>query len=235
MNKYQIRRFIRRFPLLHLPFLRRKWKKWQEERDGCKPPSVVVSNETKVVIDGFPRSGNSFFVALMAVTQPPELSMSHHLHSAAHIKEGVNRGLPVIVIVRKPNQATLAYCAYDRNVPLKESLLDWISFYEQVLALPKKSYALAHFDKFIENGNDVINEINQTFDALLKNFNHTNSEISAKKYLEETSLAAFGRQHQSQPSQKRTLYKESIKNELESDSLRPLLEKAERVYRKLRR
>ena len=232
-SKYRLRRFIRRFPALHLPFLRRKWEKWESEREGGKPPSVVVSGETRVVVDGFPRSGNSFFVALLAVTQPPELKMSHHLPSAAHIKEGVKRKLPVIVILREPREAVLAYCAYDRNIPLSESLLDWISFYGQVSTLPTRSYALARFEKFIEDGDEVVQDVNGVFEGMLSAFDHALGEVDAKKYLERTSIAAFGISHRSQPTKERTDYKESIRAELEGEAIKPLLEKAEVIYRKL--
>lgn len=77
-----------------------------------------------MVVDGFPSSGNSFLVALLSVTQSSKLKMSHHLHPAAHIKAGVKRNLPVIMMVREPREAILADRAYDRNVSLEDGLLD---------------------------------------------------------------------------------------------------------------
>ncbi|MDA7917080.1 hypothetical protein N9B13_00990 [Akkermansiaceae bacterium] len=172
-------------------------------------------------------------MALLGVTQSSDLQMPHHLHSAAHIKEGVKRKLPVIVIVRNPKDAVLAYGAYDKNVPLKEGLLDWISFYEQVLALPRNLYGLARFEKFIRDGNEVVNDVNQIFEGLLKSFDHSVMQNNAKIRLEEISQQAFGRVHQSQPSEERNRYKEEIREQLESDALRPLLTHAQSIYEEL--
>jgi len=208
-------------------------KKSTVRDDGRHPPAIVVSEDTKLVVDGFPRSGNSFFVDLLEVTQSPDLQMSHHLHSAAHIKEGVRRKIPAIVVVRNPRETVLAYGAYDKNVPLEDGLLDWISFYEQVLELPRNSYALARFEKFIRDGNEVVAEVNERFEGLLSSFEHLPMQEKAKIRLEEISQQAFGKVHQSQPSEERNRYKKEISERLKSEALGPLLARAEKIYQNL--
>lgn len=231
--KYKLRRLIRRFELIHIPFIRRKWENWKVENNNPFPPSVVISSETTAVVDGFPRSGNSFFVALLSVSQPSSLVMSHHLHSAAHIKAGVRKGVPVVVIVREPRDAVLAYQAYDKLVPLSECLRDWISFYRQILSLPQKSFALARFERFIKDGNHVVDDVNAVFPDFLRKFDHETQQVRAKEYLENVSQKAFGKPHQSQPSGERNAYKKKIESQLEHPKLKRLLRQAQEIYERL--
>ena len=228
--KYSLRRIIRSYPFFHLPMARRKWERWKKSKQLDESPSEVINQETSVVVDGFPRSGNSFLVALLKVSQASSLKFSHHLHSAAHIKEGVRRNLPTIVILRDPREAVLAYVAYDQNVPLKESLRDWISFYRQVLKLDSRRYIIANFKDFVEDGNKVIVNAEDRFPGVFSRIDHGVDEVQAKEYLKQHSEKLFSGISYSLPSAKRSAVKDRVRPQLDADPCRALLAEALEIY-----
>ena len=62
-----------------------------------------VDDGTDVVIEGFPRSGNTAVFAAFSVAQPSEIRIAHHTHTPANAIAGVRRGLPVLVLIRAPD------------------------------------------------------------------------------------------------------------------------------------
>lgn len=209
---------------------RKKWERWKLANGKSQAPSIVITPETQIVLDGFPRSGNSYLFALMAVTQSSELKMAHHLHSVAHIKESVRRRLPTVVIARDPREAVLSYLAFDSKVPLEDSLLDWISFYSQVLKLNTSAYVVAEFGEFIKDANPLIHKINQVFGLSLSGIKQEIHGKAAKVYLEQHSQKLYSMSHQSQPSRERNEFKETIRGELEKEPHKSLLVEAIQIF-----
>lgn len=70
-------------------------------------PSVadkLVKTNTDICIEGFPRSGNSFFFKLFKKANP-EATIAHHIHSPIQLIRAVNLGIPAVALVRKPKDA----------------------------------------------------------------------------------------------------------------------------------
>lgn len=66
-----------------------------------------VDDDTDLVIEGFPRSANTYAVAAFRCANGSDPVVADHLHSSASVREGVRRGLPVLVLIRDP----VAACA----------------------------------------------------------------------------------------------------------------------------
>jgi hypothetical protein len=68
------------------------------------PRHSLVKARTDLVVEGFPRCGNTLLVEWIKQANP-HLSIASHLHSFAHVKVALRRHVPVIVVIRTPEDA----------------------------------------------------------------------------------------------------------------------------------
>ena len=73
--------------------------------------SRVLGPDTDIVIEGFPRSANTFAVTAFELAQERPVTVAHHLHAAAHVVRAAQAGVPVIVLVRAPEDAIASVVA----------------------------------------------------------------------------------------------------------------------------
>ena len=90
-----IRTYIRRsktmYPLLRLLY-RRGW-------------GVVTQPNSQIVIEGFPRCGNSFAEAAFRTVNGDKSKIAHHCHAAAQVLLALDWNIPSIVLFRNPVDA----------------------------------------------------------------------------------------------------------------------------------
>jgi hypothetical protein len=67
-----------------------------------------VTRETDLVIEGFPRSANTYAAAAFRRANGDSHVIAGHLHAISSIQAGAERGLPVIVVVRDPVDAAVS-------------------------------------------------------------------------------------------------------------------------------
>lgn len=71
------------------------------------PSLLVVRGVTRIVIEAFPRSANSFSVRLFRCANPdidPD-RISHHSHIISNVKHAVKWQIPAVVVIRHPVDA----------------------------------------------------------------------------------------------------------------------------------
>ena len=72
--------------------------------------SRLVSAQTDLVIDGFPRSANSYTEAAFEVSQQNlGLNIVSHSHAAAQILESTRREIPTVLLIRNPDDAVASF------------------------------------------------------------------------------------------------------------------------------
>ena len=95
-----IKTYLQRSSVIYQAVMR--WK-------ARKVPSLLVRRErTRIVIEAFPRSSNSFAVRLFRQANPGYAidEISHHAHIVSNVKQAARWGIPALVIVRGPGAAT---------------------------------------------------------------------------------------------------------------------------------
>jgi hypothetical protein len=85
------------------------------------------------VIDGFPRSGNSYARSAFLYANGAEIPISTHRHSPHSIESGIRRGIPVIVILRPPRAAIASFLQYAPRVRVERAITIYQTFYAAVL------------------------------------------------------------------------------------------------------
>jgi hypothetical protein len=173
----RLRRFVADHPLLYLPIRRRR------------APGTVLSPNTDLVIEGFPRSANTWTEALVRVAGP-SLHLAHHSHAAAHVKAAVQAKVPVLVLYRDPDEAVRSLLAMlGKRTSAVDAYADYASFYKSVLTLPRTSLFLVPFKQATGTPSVVIERLVQRFGLPLDASNVTREAVLAALEAKEAPLA----------------------------------------------
>jgi hypothetical protein len=135
-----------------------------------------MSPEKELVMEGFPRSANTFAVVAFRQAQERDVPMAHHLHIEAQILEGVRLGKPVIVLIRKPADAVKSLIIRHPSTDVESAFKRYISFYKNVEKVIDK-VVLADFDVVTSDLGAAILELNQKYKTNFKVFESTPENI----------------------------------------------------------
>jgi hypothetical protein len=127
--------------------------------------SQLARGGEDLVMDGFPRSANSWAEAAFLVAQAGRgpLRIAHHCHAAAQLLAGARLGLPTLVLVRAPADAVLSYREMlDVPVPFAQLFADYVALYQPLLARQDR-LCFAGFDDIVNDFGSVIRRLNRTF------------------------------------------------------------------------
>lgn len=93
----------------------------------------LVAHGTDIVIEGYPRCGNSFAEAALTLCKPG-LKLGHHRHASAQLLAGVQWHLPSVMLVRDPLDAVSSVLLRrPGSTTPREALRDYTSFYATLL------------------------------------------------------------------------------------------------------
>lgn len=88
---------------------------------------------TELVIEGFPRSGNTFAGAAFTVVQGRPVTLGRHMHRPAQVIAAARRGLPTLVFIRRPSDAVLSLVIRHPHISIAKALNDYIRFYTAIM------------------------------------------------------------------------------------------------------
>jgi hypothetical protein len=219
------RTVIERYPRLYLPIARRRG--WGE----------VPTAETEFVIEGYPRSGNTFATAAFGMAKTgPYPRVARHTHAPATVIAAAKRGIPALVLIRRPEDAVLSVVIRQLDLSMRAALRAYIAFYAPLLRY-RDGFVVATFDELIQDFGTVTKRVNQRFGTTFGVFEHTKGNAEkALAMIEEEERRRYGEGRAlhlkaAYPSQERTRLKEVFRGEYQSERLRTLRERAGRLYR----
>jgi hypothetical protein len=193
----------------------------------------VVEPGTELVIEGYPRSANTFCVWAFRQVQPQDVRLAHHLHHPAQVIRAASWKIPTLVLVREPRDAVVSWVMRDPQ-PVGLALKHYITFYETV-ARYRDAYVLGTFEEVTSDYGAVIDRINGRFGTRFSLFQHTEENVRRvfsrieerhkarnKGILLETRIA--------RPSTAKAETRQEIEPELEAPKQRKLLAEATTIY-----
>jgi hypothetical protein len=197
---------------------------------------LVITDGTELVIEGYPRSGNTFAVAALQFAQPRPLQIARHTHLPAQVMEGVRRGLPTLVIVRNPRDAAISLVIREPEVTIARALERYRRYHDRIHAC-RSGFMVATFDEVTTGFGAVVERFNQTFGLSLTPFEHTaaNCETVFKivEDMERKDSAGVLREHRvARPSEWRRLQKMHLAEALADARHGSLLRDCDRLYEK---
>jgi hypothetical protein len=163
--------------LLFQPYI---W--WAKSKSLAKGQAFegLVQSDTKLVIDGFQGSANSFTTEVFKRSQTESVKLAHHLHSPAQIIRAIRMNIPVLLNIREPEGAVISLTSRWPRVSVKQALLSYISFYTKLLPY-SSDYLILTFDQATQQPELVVKRINSKFNTSFQN--------SMPKVIEEETKA----------------------------------------------
>lgn len=147
---------------------------------------VCRKGSTKICIEGYPRSANTFAVRMFSSAN--EGHVAHHTHSERNIELALAYGIPVVVLLRDPLDAIASAWIYrKRGIDFETG--SWLSFHQYV-APRREAVVIARFEVVTELFNRVIRSVNRRFDT---DFDQIEDIAVAEKRVIEDILAATAR------------------------------------------
>jgi hypothetical protein len=199
----------------------------------------AVTPDKQVVIEGFPRSGNSFARRAFIMAQDETFDVTriaHHLHVPAQIVRAAQWRIPTLVLIRRPRDAVLSLVIRD-PISVDQALKYYISFYETSEKY-RDAFVLGRFEEVTEDFGQVMKRLNDKFGTTFSVFRHDEENVSklfsgmeahARKKYGET---LWERKVQ-RPAAVRERIKDEIQFDLESPKRKRLIARADAVYDRL--
>jgi hypothetical protein len=221
--KEQTRRYIGEHPHLFYCFY--------SLRPGYR--DLLVDRATRFVIEGFPRSGNTFAVVAFQQAQREGFRVAHHLHMPAQVMLAARWRIPTLVLMRKPTDAVLSWTMREPRISVQQAMTYYVWFYEKI-ADYRQALVVGLFEEITRDYGAVLERVNAKFGTQFSPFDHSIDNVeSAFAQIEKIHRARRGKLDEKQisrPSAVRAEMKDALRRKLETPEIRKLTTCAEALY-----
>ena len=169
--RYRFRVFAGGRPLLFFPL----YGMASENR------GLMVRRDTELVIEGFPRSANTFAVVAFESAQTRRVRLAHHLHAQSQVIRAVEFKFPTCVLIREPTDAIRSLIVRHKFVSWTVALKHYLDFYGDLLDLHGR-FVVATFGQVVGGFDTVIARINRRFGTKFGEF--VNSEDATRSVMD---------------------------------------------------
>jgi len=199
----------------------------------------VVSAKSEVVIEGFPRSGNTFAFLAFRMAQGREIEIAHHTHAPAQIKAAVRMGLPVLLIVRTPLDALSSLLVQAPFLKPSRALKYYFDFHSSVIPFLPGMF-ITDFEQAIRDFGPITQGLNARYGTRFIEFAHSDADVAHcfqyaeewdKRYYHNTSVDETT---VARPSRQRAHLLKEARKRLTDRRLSNLCLRAQQVYDVLR-
>lgn len=160
---YELKTVVARYPLLAIPVARR--------RHG-----FPVENDTQIVFEGFPRSGNTFAVVAFAMSQVHPVRVAGRVHAPGQIIAAVRSGIPAVVLIREPEDVIPSFAVRHPHIGLSQAVRGYVRFYRP-LAPYREGFIVGAFKEVTSDFGAVIRQVNERFGTTFDEFQHTEENV----------------------------------------------------------
>lgn len=197
-----------------------------------------ITASTQLVIEGFPRCGNTFALHALLVAERAagrDVDIKSHVHVPAQVKLAVKRGIPTLQVVREPVSCMASYVIAAPHVSVRRALRDYTHHHEQVLP-HRHGFVVADFREITTDFGRVIDRVNERFGTSFAPFEHNDENVAAAFASLE---ATHERVHKGtvknlpRPSDERQPYKEWLVEQITAPEHARELAAARRIYEQL--
>ncbi len=209
----------------------------------AKRQALIVNHDTDIVIEGYPRSGNTFAVAAFELAQGKALNIARHRHEAGQVILAAEMEKPILLIIREPLSAVVSLCIREQ-IDIGYAFKYYIDFYKKLLPL-KENIVVVDFKEIITDMGAVIQKVNTRFDTKYQVFEHNNENVKkVKEIISELDrmegILYMGGEKKDEDLSSRVAFPTESRNKIKSEITNSiistgqytvLLEKANNLYR----
>lgn len=187
---------------------------------------VSIGPNTDIVIEGFPRSANSYANDFMLLSQPRALTIAHHLHMPGQLILGVRQGIPVIALVRHPRDAVTSTCIYHGFTRPTLVLKAFIRFYRPLMKY-RDAMVIGDFETVTTDFNRIIRKLNAKYGGCFAEVDSRLTSAAVFKRIEDANRTRNDPTKIHIPSETRRLLVPRVQERVEAS---PYYEHAVKVY-----
>lgn len=197
----------------------------------------VVSQVTDLVIEGYPRSANTFIVVALRLAASRPLNLAHHVHGPAQLEAAANLGVPALVPVRHPVQAVASLCARSPFIPLSLALTNYIRFHQRLHRV-RDHLLIVRFEEATQALGQIMGRLNVRFGTALPTPRLDNGFVErAFRVIDRMNLSRrkgdeVDERTVARPSAARRDLLERAKRAMHDERLQPLAAEAVREYKR---
>ena len=123
---------------------------------------LLYANDTELVIEGFPRSANTFAVVTFKQAQSRPVKMAHHLHVEAQLVQAAKENKPAVALLRNPEDSFRSLMIRHPETPVYWAIQRYIHFYSAIKKLGSKCLVVT-YEEVISDMGGVVEKINKRF------------------------------------------------------------------------
>lgn len=135
-----------------------------------------ITQSTALVVEGFPRGGNTFTVFALQDAVDHRLRISSHVHLPSQVKHAVARGIPVLLVVREPVALLSSYLVYGPHATPKDVLQEYTSYHRQLVPYIEQ-LLICDFEDIIRDMSSVIVRINDRYGLNIPPFDQSPANV----------------------------------------------------------
>ena len=150
----------------------------------------LTGKDTALVIEGFPRSGNSFSVYAFSNAGAGDLSIAHHVHSPSQIITAARYRLPAVLLVRPPRDTVAAGLVKIATHRTGDLLRAYAAYYRALLPL-REHYVIAPFETVTTDIGRVIRAVNRRFGTAFNEIDPDQHLALSQKFLAQEKFDAL--------------------------------------------
>lgn len=221
---YEAKTVVARFPTLALAAAR------------LRGHGELVGPGTDILIEGYPRSANSFAVAAFRRAQGRPVNVAHHTHASGHVLAALRMGIPALVLIRQPQESVLEFALVRPGLTLRQALRGWVRFYASLLP-DRGRFVVGPFPEITSDFGLVIRRVNERFGTRFKEFEHTEENVrECFRQMDAYWRDRVGRggsvePYVGRPSEERELWKDAMRGAYRAEVPAPLKARAAALYR----
>jgi hypothetical protein len=160
---YDVKTIVAKYPTIALPIARR--------RHG-----FPVDRGSDIVIEGFPRSGNTFAYTAFVMAQPKAVRAAGRVHAPAQLIAGARWGIPGLVLIRPPDETIPSFLIRHPRTGVRQAIRGWLRFYEPLRPYLGK-LVVGTFARLTRDFGSVIERVNERFGTDFVPFQHTEENV----------------------------------------------------------
>ena len=193
----------------------------------------AVSRATDVVIEGFPRSANTFAVEAFRIAQPEPVNLAHHFHAASQILLAHRWGVPAIVLIRPPREAVASRLVFDESSSAEECLREYLLFYSRLESIADH-IVVASFDEIVTDFGGAIRRVNAKYGRSFRPYvpNRENDAAVRLRVAAAGNRAGQGLRQVALPHAGRELLTRAALRRIDSPRVAPLLARATELWQR---
>jgi hypothetical protein len=149
--------------------------------------SRKITDLTQLVVEGFPRGGNTFTVFALQNAAHNQLRISSHVHHPSQVKLAVERGVPTVLVVREPIAVLSSYLTYGQHGRASDVFKEYSSYHRELIPYVDQ-VLVCEFEEIVSDMTSVIARINHRFSTEIPPFDQSPTNVDAV-------FAEIARQH----------------------------------------